>query len=169
MKQLMLRQALNKINNIARHKINKIECKRVSISLQKKPVFFQKNHYDRLKSDSALNTDIINRSKNCQGDPMFRVSDVDKSADGLRAKQRCIACKKLTNWCCVLCINWACHNKSEATVKHIFDVNVDSMGHWITAVKSCFIECQPNYLRFYSRDHVLIVLTSTLRACCFGI
>ena len=53
----------------------------------------KKNILNRLKSDTTLNNDIINRFKHYKGKPMFRVSDVDKHANGNRAKGVCIVCK----------------------------------------------------------------------------
>ena len=99
-----------------------------------------------LKSDTTLNIGVVNRFKHCKGKPVLRVSDVDKTIVGLRARGKFIACKKRTNWYCILCRNWACHNKSDSTDKHIVDVNVDSAGHRITAVNSCFVHCHPNYM-----------------------
>ena len=162
-KRMTFRHALNKINNVIRDKINKIECKQElqdDVAIPNIGADFElvncitketchspkQHHFERLKSDITLHADILNRFKNCEGKPIFRVSDVDKSNVGTRARGMCIVCKKRTNWYCMLCRNWACHNKSEAAVKHIVDVNIDSMGHRITAVKSCFIECHPNYL-----------------------
>ena len=99
-----------------------------------------------LESDSTLNHDVIKRFKYCEGKPVFRVSDVDNSHQGLRARGYCIVCKKRTNWYCIQCRNWACNNRSEGTIKHVVDANEDKNGHRITAVKSCFIHCHPNYL-----------------------
>jgi len=162
-KQMTFRQALNSINNIIRDKIENIAHERQleddvlisSIGAESKlTTCFAKETcqspkqdvFNRLKSDTTLNIDIVNRFKYCEGKPMFRVSDEDKGHTGPRARGVCIVCKKRTNWYCILCRNWACHNKSDLTIKHIIDANTDSTGHRITAVNSCFVHCHPNYL-----------------------
>ena len=162
-KLMTFRQALNKINNIISDKIKNIACERqlqddVSnqvIGADSKLVTCvaketchspKRDVYNRLKSDNNLNIDVVNRFKHCKGKPVLRVSDVDKTIVGLRARGPCIVCKKRTNWYCILCRNWACHNKSDSTVKHVVDLNVDSAGHRMTAVNSCFMHCHPNYL-----------------------
>ena len=160
---MTFRQALNKINNIISDKIKNIECYRqlqddvllpnlgtdvevVSCIAKETCLSPKKNILNRLKSDTALNNDIINRFKQFKGKPMFRVSDVDKDTNGIRAKGICIVCKKRTNWYCMSCRNWSCLHKTESEVKHVVDMHLDSNGHRITAVKSCFMECHPNYL-----------------------
>ena len=50
------------------------------------------------------------------------------------------------HWHCVSCRNWACHHKTESDIKHIVDVHEAKEGNWITAVKSCFVDCHPNFL-----------------------
>ena len=98
---------------------------------------------NRIKSDATLNNDIVKRFKQCKGKPMFRVSDVDKDTNGMWAKGFYIECKKRTNWYCMLCMNWSYLHKTESVVKHVVDMHVDSNGHRVTAVKSCFMECHP--------------------------
>ena len=99
-----------------------------------------------LKSDATSNNDVVNKFKQCKGKKIFRISDVDKDTNGIRAKGVCIVCKKRTNWYCMSCRNWSCLHKTESEVKHVVDMHLDSNGHRITAVKSCFMECHPNYL-----------------------
>ena len=104
------------------------------------------NHLHRLKNDTKINQEIAKRFKHCPGKPVLRVSDIDKSSKGPGGRGTCIVCKKRTNWYCILCRNWACHHKTESNIKYMVDVHEDKEGHRITAVKTCFIDCHPNFL-----------------------
>ena len=113
-KQMTFRQALSNINSIIRDKIKNLSCVRelnddvaihnigadcefVSCITEETCRSPKQNILNRLKSDNTLDIDITDRFKCCEGKPIFRVSDVDKSTDGLRERQRCIVCKKRTN------------------------------------------------------------------------
>ena len=101
---------------------------------------------ENLMSNTALHSDVINRFKFCKGKPVCRVSDVDYTRSGSHAKGSCIVCKKRTNWYCILCRNFACHDTTDSSIKYITDANKCKKGNHIAAVKSCFIHCHPNYL-----------------------
>ena len=96
---------------------------------------------ESFETDFNMNNEVRNRFKYCKGKPVFRVSNAGYSHQGLRVRGSCIVCKKRTNWYCIECRNWGCHNRSESTVKRIVDANVNHIGHRITAVKSCFMHC----------------------------
>ena len=164
-RKMSFRQALIKFSSILRNNIEKLEMNRLqALAVATFPnlgidieivhsITKETGHSPKIdvlhkcNSDSStLRCDIINRFQSCEGRPIYRLSDVDKTCFGPRARGSCIVCKARTNWYCVSCRNWACHQKSESTVKHIVHANEDKNGHRITEVKSCFMHCNPIYL-----------------------
>ena len=161
--KMTFRLALNRINNFIMRKIillespphlkNDVQISNIGIDTEMTYAFAKetclspkRDHLNRLTSKENLNDDIFHRFNNCDGKPIFRVSDIDKSHQGPRARGQCIVCNKRTNWYCALCRNFACHNKSDSGIKYLVDAKKDSMGHRIMAVKSCFMQCHPNFL-----------------------
>ena len=162
--KLTFREALNKICSLLRKRISHVE---LSHKRQKKSyeshllrsdaeytdsvaretcLSPKHNAFDNLTSNPNMNSDVIDRFKYCKGKPVCRVSDIDCTRSGVRAKGACIACKKKTNWYCISCRNFACHDTTNSTIKYIADVNKDKNGNHITAVKSCFIHCHPSQI-----------------------
>ena len=105
------------------------------------------NTFDNLTSNPNMNSDVIDRFKYCKGKPVCRVSHINYTRSGIRAKGVCIVCKKKTNWYCILYRNFACHDTTNSAIKYITDVNEDKNGNHLMAVKSCFIHCHPNFLQ----------------------
>lgn len=151
---ISFRRALTKISKISRHAIKNSKFKdapandasfqnlgidtQLAYCIAKQTCHSPKhNHLHRLKNDSNANNEIVKIFKNCPGKPVLKVSG---------GRGTCIVCKKKTHWYCVLCRNWACHHKTESDIKHIVHAHEDKEGHRITAVKSCFIDCHPNFL-----------------------
>ena len=106
----------------------------------------KKDIYNRLQNGIDVNTEIIDRFKHCAGKPVYRVVDVDGSSHGKGARGACIVCKSKTNWYCALCRNWACNTLKRSGNKYCVDANIDKDGHRVTVVKTCFMDCRPDYL-----------------------
>ena len=112
-------------------------------------------------SNTVSNSEVVDRFKFCKGNPTCHVSDVDSNRSDVRAKGTCIACKKRTNWHCILCRNFTCHDTTNSSVKHVADVNMGKNWNRITAVKSCFIHCHSNHLQTSGHKFSLVFHSST--------
>ena len=99
-----------------------------------------------MSANSNLSSEIISRFRNCDGKPVCRASDKDQTRSGVRGKGECIICKKMTNWYCIKCRNFACHDRTKGSIKYVNDANADQNGNHIMALNSCFIACHPNFL-----------------------
>ena len=73
----------------------------------------KQNIMDNLKYNTVLNSEVADRFKFCKGKTVCRVSDIDYTGSDAHAKGPYIVCKKRTNWCCILCRNFACHDNTE--------------------------------------------------------
>ena len=91
------------------------------------------------------------RFKHCPGVFVERTTENGES-EGPGAAARCIDCKAVTNWYCVGCRNWVCHDRMRKDGAQLFQDSFSYKGKGnkelkITGVYSCAMNTHPQFLQ----------------------
>ena len=105
-----------------------------------------------LQPTAAKDREASKRFKNCPGCPVYRVSEEEGTNRGPGAQGTCIVCTRETNWYCVECRNWCCHDVSQPDGPEYFrDIDTyhgnKGIARHITGRITCLMSCHPHFLR----------------------
>ena len=106
----------------------------------------------------SVDDEPAKRFKNCSGHPVERVAVLSLKKKGTGAKGTCIGCEAQTNWWCVGCHTWACHDKSYPALGEPNFIR-DLRDYWsfirgkrekvrgnVVAKYTCFMHSHPKFL-----------------------
>jgi len=151
---------LERIGDTVSHVPNTSSIRRktedVSLVMRSTGLSPKRNQLKRLLEPATVkDREASKRFKSCPGCPVYRVSEDKGKYRGPGAQGSCIVCGRETNWYCVECRNWCCHDVSQPDGPEYFrDINTYSglkgSHHHITGRLTCLMSCHPRFLRVES-------------------